>query len=42
VPVMAAGFHLIDPGPAAIDRRDAVFDPGGKHEVGQEYLSFSR
>jgi hypothetical protein len=36
VPVVAAHLHLVDPGAAAVDRRDAVLDPGGEHEIGDD------
>ncbi len=31
--IMAARFHLIDPSAPVIDRRDAILDPGGEHEI---------
>jgi hypothetical protein len=36
VPVMTARLHLVDPGPAAVDGRDAVLDPGREHEIGDD------
>ena len=36
VPVMAARLHLVDPGAAAVDGRDAVLDPGREHEIGDD------
>ena len=37
--VMAADLHLVDPGLAVIDGRDAVLDPGREHEVGDDLVS---
>jgi hypothetical protein len=39
---MAAGFHLVDPDAAVLDRRDAVLDPGREHEVGDGAFSLRR
>ena len=36
VPVMAAHLHLVDPGAAAVDGRNAVLDPGRENEIGDE------
>jgi hypothetical protein len=37
--VMAARLHLVDAGPAVVDGRDAVLDPGREHEVGDGLIS---
>ena len=37
--IMAADRHLVDAGLAVVDRRDAVFDPGREHEVGDDSVS---
>ena len=37
--VMAADRHLIDARLAVVDGRDAVFDPGREHEVGDRSIS---
>ena len=37
--VMAAHLHLVDAGLAAVDRRDAVLDPGREHEIGDGLIS---
>ena len=40
--VVAANLHLVDAGLAVVDRRDAVFDPGREHEVGDSPISLGR
>jgi hypothetical protein len=35
---VAAHIHLVDADAAVLDRRDAVFDPGGEHEIGDTDL----
>jgi hypothetical protein len=36
---VTANRHLIDSGLAMVDGGDAVFDPGGEHEVGDDSVS---
>jgi hypothetical protein len=38
VPVMAAHLHLVDPGAAAVDGRDAVLDSRREDEIGDQGL----